>query len=147
VGAALAGEIRQEKQTARADVGFFGLFDQQFIGIDAAPLGGVDFIVRELISEPLKRSAGRKHAAKNAPLARDGVAHGVNAAFGVERGLITVSEDDAGRAEGCAHDAGGDNPVADSASGLVATAADDRNTGDETEFFRHSPTDFSAYLI
>ena len=59
------------------------------------------------------------------------MAHGVNPASGIARGLIGVGEDDSGGAEGGADDAGSDNAVADGAGGLIASAADNGDAGEE----------------
>src|SRR5207249_1008289 len=95
--------------------------------------GGVDLIVGELVAEPLEAAAGGEHAAEDAPLAGDGVAHGMNASPGVAGWGIAVGEDDAGCAEGGADDSSRDDTVSDGACGLISGAADNGDSLRQTQ--------------
>src|SRR5258708_226710 len=79
VGAALAGEIGEEECAFAAGRGGGGFGDEQFIRIDLAFFGGGDFGLAEGVAEPLEAATGAEHAAEDAPLAGDGVAHRVDA--------------------------------------------------------------------
>lgn len=129
VGAAFAGEIGEELQSFAAGGGGLGLFDEQRVGVDFLFLRLGNFRAAEIVSEPLERSTGGEHAAEDAPFSRDGVAHGVDAAEGVARGMLTVGEDDAAGAERGGDDSAGADAVADRAGGLIARSTDDGCAG------------------
>src|SRR5689334_11771585 len=93
--AALAGQVGEEAQSFSSWLCFLRFFDQKLIRIDAAAFGVENLIVAKLIAKPLERSARREHAAEDAPLAGDRMAHRVNATFGIARGLIRMRKDDA----------------------------------------------------
>ena len=103
VGAAFAGEIGKKLQPSLPG-GAAWLFDQQGVGVDFSFLLR-PFRFAKLIAKPLERSAGREHAAKDAPFARDGMAHGMDAAMGIARRPIAVGENDATGAQRGADDA------------------------------------------
>ena len=133
VGAAFAGEIGEEEESFGAERGLGGAGDEELVGINLFLFSGGDFVSAELIAEPLEAAAGREHAAEDAPLAWDGMAHRMDAAARVAGGRVAVGEDDAAGAQRRADDAGRDDAVADSAGGLIPPTADDRDAGAEAE--------------
>ena len=94
-----------------------GLVGETIVGIATVILA-----CAELIAEPAERKSGGLCYSHHVPAAGNRVAEGVQPALRIEGGTIRCSENDTGRADRCANDAGTHNSHSDCACSLVARA-------------------------
>ncbi len=99
VGRALAHEVREEDEAARARArGARGVGDD-LVGVGAPDLGGHLLAVAEDVAVPAQRPAGGEHHAHRVVRARHGVAEGVEAHLGLDGVAGGVRQHDAARAQ------------------------------------------------
>ena len=114
---ALAHQIGRPERPFRAGRGRGGFGGHAFVGIAAVIRSSA-----KTIAEPSQRKTGGLRHAHDVPAVGDGVAERVQPALRIECGTIRCSENDAGRADRCANDAGTHNSHSDCACGLIACA-------------------------
>ncbi len=99
VGAAFAGEVREEEEGFTAGWNSLGFGDH--FGIEGTGVFGAFHLNgEEGVAEILEGATGGEHAAEDAPSVGNGVAHGVDAAEGVGLRGVAGGEDDTGGSHG-----------------------------------------------